>query len=232
MENEDVTHEERVEFQQQMNGYLRLIEFEKIHGFLLDSKAHLRCATRSVHNLGRQLVQKPKIPVVIELHVQYIARLIDEFGWTGMPVYPMDIMFPNAAPWLDIENAANAHRVAILRPHIEEDQQSRNELIAAHDLLLQFLHALDELQQQRELLIRSNRAFVSAGAHLASEHCLPIMRADDVESVVTLINEFGYNGIPQPVYPDAPMLLEQPNREEVQVILNMVNGRFHVGGQL
>ncbi|CAL5437455.1 unnamed protein product [Camellia sinensis] len=222
-----------MEFQQQMNGYLRLIEFGQIHGFWLDSKAHLRRAARSVHNLGRLLVQKPKIPVVTELHVQYIARLIEEFGWTGTPIYPMDIMlFPNAAPWLDIENAANAHRVAIFRSHIEEDQQSRNELIAAHDLLLQFLHALDELQQRRELLIRSNRAFVSAGAHLASEHCLPIMRANDVESVVTLINEFGYNGIPQPIYPDAPMLLEQPNREEVQVILNMVNGRFHVSGQL
>ncbi|GMQ05793.1 hypothetical protein CsSME_00050668 [Camellia sinensis var. sinensis] len=35
MENEDVTHEERVEFEQQMNGYLRLIEFEKIHGVRL-----------------------------------------------------------------------------------------------------------------------------------------------------------------------------------------------------
>ncbi|GMQ05441.1 hypothetical protein CsSME_00050463 [Camellia sinensis var. sinensis] len=224
MENEDVAHERRVEFQQQMNGYLRLLEFGQIHGFWLDLKANLRREVRSVHNWGRQLVQKPKIPVVTELHVQYIARLIDEFGWTGTPIYPMDIMlFLNAAPWLDIKNATNTHRVGIFRSHIEEDLQSRNELIAAHDLLLQFLHALDELQQRRELLITTNRAFVLVGAHLASEHSLPIMRADDVESVVTLINEFGYNGIPQPIYPDAPMLLEQPNREEVQVILNMIN---------
>ncbi|GMQ05437.1 hypothetical protein CsSME_00050459 [Camellia sinensis var. sinensis] len=33
MENEDVAHERRVEFQQQMNGYLQLIEFGQIHGF-------------------------------------------------------------------------------------------------------------------------------------------------------------------------------------------------------
>ncbi|KAI7979430.1 RNA polymerase II C-terminal domain phosphatase-like 1 [Camellia lanceoleosa] len=233
MENEDVAHDERVKFDQQLNGYLRLREFGQLHGFWLDSKARLRRAASLLHKLGRKLVQMPRIPVVRVQHVHYIARLIDWFGWTGTPIYPMNIMFfPNAAPWLAIDNAANHHGVAIFRPNIGEDQQSTNELIAAHGLFIRFLEAVDVMQQVERLLIRDRHAFVSAGARLASEHCLPVMRADDVESVVALINEFGYDGIPQPIYPDAPVLLEQPNREEAQVILNLVNGRFHTAVML
>ncbi|KAL7189092.1 hypothetical protein ACSBR1_038872 [Camellia fascicularis] len=87
-----------------------------------------------LHNLGRRLVQKSKIPIVIEDGVQTIARLIDEFDWIGMPTYLLNVMlFQNATPWLDIQNVANAQRIAIFRPRVEEDQQSRDELIAAHD---------------------------------------------------------------------------------------------------
>ncbi|KAI7998463.1 hypothetical protein LOK49_LG10G01104 [Camellia lanceoleosa] len=128
----------------------------------------------------------------------------------------------------------NHHGVAIFRPNIGEDQQSTNELIAAHGLFIRFLEAVDVMQQVERLLIRDRHAFVSVGARLASEHCLPVMRADDVKSVVALINEFGYDGIPQPIYPDAPVLLEQPNREEAQKSLRgkpiyiKLQNRFHL----
>ncbi|KAF5935391.1 hypothetical protein HYC85_026520 [Camellia sinensis] len=51
--------------------------------------------------------------------------------------------------------------------------------------------ACNQVALLREQLIICNQVFVSAGVRLASEQCLPIMRERDVESIVTLINEFG-----------------------------------------
>ena len=104
-----------------------------------------------LHNLGRRLVQKSKIPIVTKDDVQTIARLIDEFGWIGTPTYPLNVMlFSNATSWLDIQNIANAQRSAIFRPQVEEDQLLRDELIATHDLLMQFWMACNQVALLRE----------------------------------------------------------------------------------